>query len=279
MSSHSFNTVIAELVGLNAAVIIDSFVFWTRTNAAKEKNFHEGRYWSFGTPEYFSRFFRYLTARQIEHAINKCVKAGLITKGNFNKAGYDRTGWYALTDKALEVYGVEADCLQPRPGLIPQNCSIDSTNLRNGCNKFVPPIPDTKPDTKPDINNKEKIYKKENEICLPKPEYEETYYPMPTTQKEIALAIGDNPHDIEPDAVAAWLEVRKKKKCPVTPRVWQLLNKELAKCANPREAFDLMVLRGWTSVKREWVEKETGGTVGGYNHTDTSWMNKKDIFD
>jgi hypothetical protein len=93
------------------------------------------------------------------------------------------------------------------------------------------------------------IYKEKVSSGMKPIEYKDTYF----LQETVIEKTFDNPHDIDNEAFNSWLQIRKKKNCPVTPRVWALLNKELSKCPNPKEAFDLMILRGWTSVKKEWV--------------------------
>ncbi len=150
MSNHSFNPFIAKKYGINESILINTFIFWTQTNAAKDKNFYEGRYWFFGTPEYFTKFFIYLTPRQIKYTIANLIKKGAILKGNFNKKGYDKTNWYSLSDTILEELNLDKSCLQPIAGLIGQNCPMDRTKLSNGSDKIVQPIPDTKAVTKQD---------------------------------------------------------------------------------------------------------------------------------
>lgn len=153
MSNHSFNPLIAKKYGIIESVIINTFIFWIQTNAAKETNYFEDRYWCFGTPQYFTKFFSYLTARQIKYALHNLIKAGVLLKGNFNKKAYDKTNWYSLSDSILFELNLDKTCLQAAPALIGQNCPMDWTNLSNGSDKFVQPIPDNKPVNKQDINN------------------------------------------------------------------------------------------------------------------------------
>lgn len=149
MSDHSFNPLIAKKYGVHQSIFINTAIFWTRTNAASNKNFHNDRYWFFGTPEYFAKFFMYLTPRQIKYTLEKLVKDRLLIKGNFNKQGYDRTCWYSLSDELLNELNLDKTCLQTASGLIRQFCPSHRTILSNGSDKIVRPIPDTKPDTKP----------------------------------------------------------------------------------------------------------------------------------
>ena len=75
----------------------------------------------------------YLTPRQINYALNKLIEEKAIITGNFNKAPYDRTLWYALNDEsALQDY---------------QN---DSTENVIPFDENVKPIPYNNTDIKPD---------------------------------------------------------------------------------------------------------------------------------
>ena len=76
MSGQSFNTLLAKKYGIVEAILIDSQIFWTKTNAAKGENFHDGRFWSYGTPEFFTKYFPYLTSSQIKYALKKLVDNG-----------------------------------------------------------------------------------------------------------------------------------------------------------------------------------------------------------
>ena len=152
MSNTSFNPFIAKKYGIIEAILIDTMVFWTKTNSAEGRNFHNERYWVFGTPEYFKRYFIYLSPHQIKYGFSNLVKFGAIIKDNFNKKGYDKTNWYSLSDSLLLELNLNKTCLQPASNLIEQICSIDRTNLLDASEKFVQPIPSTKPSTKQ--NNK-----------------------------------------------------------------------------------------------------------------------------
>ena len=171
MSDHSFNPFIAKKYGVIEAILVNTLVFWTRTNIAKEKederNFHQERYWCFGTPVYFTKFFMYLTSSQIKYALLNLRKKGALLKGNFNKKGYDKTNWYSLSDQLLLELNLNKECQHPATALIGQFCPMEEhnklendsktsetrasthrTNLDDASDKFSQPIPDTKPVTK-----------------------------------------------------------------------------------------------------------------------------------
>lgn len=149
MSDHSFNPLIAKIYGVTEAIIISSFVFWTRTNYSKDTNFHENRFWCFGTAQFFMDYFPYLTLDQIKYSLRSMVKKGVLLKGNFNKKGYDKTNWYSLSDQTLIELNLDRTCLKSFTGLIAQNCTMDCVKSHDGSCKFTQPIPSTKPSTKP----------------------------------------------------------------------------------------------------------------------------------
>lgn len=123
---HSFNTKIAEKYGMAAATILNHLYFWIKKNAANDDNFHDGLYWTYCSRDGFEKLFTYLSARQIDYAIRKLIDGGIIVTGNYNKSTYDRTLWYAITKVGYSIL---------------QNCEMEETNLSNGSDKIVPPIP------------------------------------------------------------------------------------------------------------------------------------------
>ena len=103
MSQHSFDVSVAVEVGIPGAVILQHILFWIEKNAANERHFHEGRYWTYNSAKAFHKFFPYLTPKQIYNALDKLVLGGYLQKGNFGERALDRTTWYTLTDKGIEL--------------------------------------------------------------------------------------------------------------------------------------------------------------------------------
>lgn len=127
MSLHRFDPEIAAIVGTNAATIYENLCHWTAKNAANGRHDYDGQTWTYNSISAFSKLFPYLTPDQIRGALAKLLKADLIAKGNYNKAGYDRTLWYAVKSQMHLV------------------------KIPNGVGENPKPIPDNKPDNKPDI--------------------------------------------------------------------------------------------------------------------------------
>jgi hypothetical protein len=97
MSRHSFDPEVAAKVGLNAAVIFQNIVWWAEKNAANNKHFHDGLWWTYNSVSAFADLFPYLTGKQIRTALTKLEDDGFLVSGSFNKSAYDRTKWYAPT--------------------------------------------------------------------------------------------------------------------------------------------------------------------------------------
>ena len=152
MNIHFFDVVIAKEVGVIPAVLYSHIAFWVGKNHADGKHYHDCKYWTYMSIRGFSNYFPYLTERQIETALRKLKKANLIVTGNYNKAGYDRTTWYSVTNKAISI-SQNGEIHSTETGeSISQKCEIETTNLWNRNHENVPPIPDIEPNIKPDNN-------------------------------------------------------------------------------------------------------------------------------
>lgn len=113
MKKHIFDTDVAQLVGLNAAVLLENIAHWCEHNAANNTNLHDGHYWTYNSTKAFSELFPYMTVNVIRTALKKLKDNGLILTGNYNKSAYDRTMWYTLTEKAETLLGVNVHSDEP----------------------------------------------------------------------------------------------------------------------------------------------------------------------
>jgi hypothetical protein len=103
MSLHNFNIEIAKDLKFGAA-FIHNLAMWIEKNAANNKHFYDGHYWTYNSLEAFLKLFPYLTKDELRTIIKNAVDKGYIIKGNYNKNPYDRTMWYALTEKSIKHY-------------------------------------------------------------------------------------------------------------------------------------------------------------------------------
>lgn len=100
MQKHFFDVEVAQMVGVHAAILLENIAHWCEHSKANEINFHDGCYWTCNSVKAFAGLFPYLSTSAIRTALDKLKDAGLIVVGNYNKSAYDRTSWYALTEKA-----------------------------------------------------------------------------------------------------------------------------------------------------------------------------------
>ena len=136
MDKHVFDIEVAQIVGVNAAVLLENIAHWIDHNRANEckNSFHDGRYWTYNSMRAFGELFPYLKPNAVRTALKKLKDADLLLVGNFNKLAYDRTQWYALTEKAEALLGKHTSI-----------CKKPQMDLKENTNRFVTnnePIPD-----------------------------------------------------------------------------------------------------------------------------------------
>ena len=123
---HCFDVEIAKKYGILEAILLNYFRFWIQKNEANEVHYHDGRYWTYNSIKAFCELFPYASKKMIEKAINHLVEEGLLVTGNYNKSAYDRTKWYALTEKGK--------CISPTG-------EMENPNRGNGFTSEGKPIP------------------------------------------------------------------------------------------------------------------------------------------
>ena len=136
---HHFNIEIAQEYGLVEAIILNNLWFWVKKNEANETHFHDGEYWTYNSIKAMEILHPYLTEKKIRNAINHLKNEGIIIIGNYNKSPYDRTAWYAFTQKGKSI--------------MPKG-QIEVTEKANGSEQKGEPIPYKNPSSKnKDKNN------------------------------------------------------------------------------------------------------------------------------
>lgn len=257
MCNH-FNTTIAIEFSDRVAMFVQHLSEWTFFNLRKNKNpqdhIHDGLCWTYNTLNSFLKYFPFWSKQTLETTIAKAVKAGLVVKGNYNQTAYDRTCWYALTEKAQKYYPefLEGEVVQLLNENISGNQLIPEVKSRNEKSKIQTPIPTIKPTNK-------------TTTTPISPKGEPALYSMPEKAETKAYTIddlsADNPHNIPIQMLADWLVVRKSQKAKVTATAWRSLNKNLTKIVQMQlrrsaaEAFEEMVAKGWRSVEPKYFEE------------------------
>lgn len=136
--NHSFDKDIAVAYGLPEAIILNHIQFWIEQNEANKLNYYDGSYWTYNTTKAFAEIFPYLSQRQIQCALKHLRDEGILKTGNYNKSAYDRTLWYAFTEKGISIM---------------QKCKMEDVKMSNGFDAQVQPIPDNNTDIIPDRDN------------------------------------------------------------------------------------------------------------------------------
>lgn len=145
MDQHYFNIEIATKHGVNEAIFLNNIAFWIQKNVANNKHFYDNYHWTYNSQAAFIKLFPYWSRQNLRTIISSCEKQGLIKIGIYNEKKYDKTTWYAFTDKGLNLFPTlkSLGCNQPMDLLEPTKALV----------RINQPIPDNKPDNKPDIKN------------------------------------------------------------------------------------------------------------------------------
>lgn len=210
--NHSFDKDIAVAYGLAEAIILNHMQFWIEQNEANNINFYDGSYWTYNTTKAYAEIFPYLSQRQIQCALKHLREEGILKTGNYNKSAYDRTLWYAFTEKGISIM---------------QKCKMEHTEMSNGFDAQVQPIPDNNTNNNTDNNtNKRKTTKGFDAVV-------EEY----TTNADLKATIFD------------FIQFRKAIKVPLTDRALTLCLNKLDKLAN-NDLEKIAILN--QSIERGW---------------------------
>lgn len=142
---HHFDVELAKEYGILESILLDNFCFWTSKNVANGVHIHDGHVWTYNSVKAFAEMMPYASPKQIRSALSHLEAEGLIITGNFNKSPYDRTKWYALTDKALSICRYENFHLPAgengstaKGGPIPDNYTYTDTDFYTDTTPLTP---------------------------------------------------------------------------------------------------------------------------------------------
>lgn len=124
---------LAQALGsLDQAVILQQLHYWLK----KSKNFHDGRAWVYNSMEAWMKQFPWIKSRTtLTKHFNRLKKLGLVVTSNYNKAGFDKTTWYSIDYRKLQLFSEEFEkSLSTAENYCEQ--SIDQ-NLYNECTETV----------------------------------------------------------------------------------------------------------------------------------------------
>ena len=127
---------VAKKYGLNESIFLEYVVTWWRCNRANNRNFHDGRWWTYNSLSAFEEIFWFLTPSQVRNTIRSCRDQGAVLTGCYNEDKRDRSLWYSPSDELLELYGETANCIcQKEQMQFQENADPSATGSR--------PLPDS----------------------------------------------------------------------------------------------------------------------------------------
>lgn len=134
-SMHHFRVEDAVSYGVDKAVILSNLRFWLTKKRDSNTHNYDGHYWVYNTAKELAEIFPYFTQSKVQRLLKQLEEDGVLLVNNYNKVKYDRTRWYSLSEFCIT-----------------DNCNNHNTELNNGNNDSVEPIPDTKHLLKTNIN-------------------------------------------------------------------------------------------------------------------------------
>lgn len=135
--NYTFNSEVAKVIGVDGAVMLQNIQYWIAKNKANNKHFYDDNYWTYNSVKAFECLFPFWSNKQITRILKKLIDDGYLITGNYNKQNYDRTKWYAITQKGYSIL---------------PNGQIELTKKVNGFDQKDKPIPNINTNNKP--NNK-----------------------------------------------------------------------------------------------------------------------------
>lgn len=279
---HALNVNVAKQYDIDTALFLQNLKHWTLKNLANKHNIRDGLCWSYDSLDALCDIFPYWTRRQIERIIRNCLEFGLIKKGNYNITSYDRTCWYALTEKSYWFFPELADekylkslyaSISPNGEINPSTISpigeIDFTEFRNRFPRSVTTIPITNPDTDPNTLKTTTVEKSSNEQLNNSEKV--------TKKKPFALSVKEmlsvNINFIPQELIEEWITYRKK---PITQRVWNQTNQVLTQLKNihgikSEKAFERMLEKQWQGIEVSYFQDMFTGS----KQNNSNYQNKK----
>lgn len=156
---HSFKIELAsmilpdgKMVGTDNAIFLQDIAYWCDYNKSSGTNFYDGRYWTYSTMDSICKRHPYWTKSQVRRIIDKCKEYGFLLVGNYNKSSYDRTIWYSVSDKILEILG-SSNLENANAEISKWKCEdklIENDISSNGIENINRPIPNNKKDNNTD---------------------------------------------------------------------------------------------------------------------------------
>ena len=104
---HSFSVEVASEIGVNGAILLKHLVFWCNRNRLNDLHERDGYNWTYNSARAFNETFPYIKERTIHNVLQELEDSGyILSRSDMNAATYDKTKWYAVTQKGFAAYGI-----------------------------------------------------------------------------------------------------------------------------------------------------------------------------
>lgn len=125
---------LATKIGLNESIVLQQIHYWLLQHEKQKIDYHDNRYWVYNSYPEWNKQFPFWSIRTIKTIIMRLETLGLVISGNYNKLSLDRTKWYSIDYKQLEL-------LCSTHSAIVAPCTVQ--HLPDHSARFARPIPET----------------------------------------------------------------------------------------------------------------------------------------
>lgn len=159
-----FDGAVAEMYGVDGAVFISRLQFWIEKNAANDRHYHEGRYWTYNSLRAMEKLFPFWSRRQIERIVKNLKDRGVLLTANYARDSYDRTLFYALDESKLPISPFGGDLSPNGDTTLSPNGEMINEQLKTQIKEEEDKA------NKPEISNKpQQLADRYNAICTSLP--------------------------------------------------------------------------------------------------------------
>lgn len=122
---------LAKSVGLNEAIFLQQIHYWLN----RSNHFYDGRRWIYNSIPGWAKQFPFWSENTIRRVLKNLEEANLLIVGNYNKAKFDKTKWYAIDYEKLRLLESTDD--------VPKLGRPSTQNEQMEAPKLGRPIPET----------------------------------------------------------------------------------------------------------------------------------------
>jgi len=253
--THCFDTQIAEIVGIEGAIILNYLDFWIQKNKANDRNFYEGHYWTYNSYKAWKELFPYMKENTIKRVLRNLKELGLIEVKQLNKQNYDKTNYYRLTEKYYSMVD-KSNSSMVKKITIEDEKNNNLSSEKQQCNNIHLVTTDSNKHLATSFINIEEQKKSENDFEDLQPLSDkvlENNYTLQVLLKELNISLSD---------VKKLIAYRKVLKKPLkTMRgliglLRAIKNTSKATGKSFDEIFEIMMENEWQSIKPEYLIKK-----------------------